>query len=183
MTAAELLVCDCCTHVCTPADRDLSMPPSDCPNCYGGKLKPPGGRLMSVTLTADAVVERRKTVTRRLGWVFLKPGDRLQLCRKVMGRKKDEPLERLAYVEVVDVRRERLWSIDDADVVREGLRHEDAPFDEWDAETGYPASWAWATWFADEMNVMLDDFVTRIEWRYLDDVLGDRLDLTREVPV
>lgn len=25
-------------------------------------------RLMSVTLTEDAVVERRKTVTRRLGW-------------------------------------------------------------------------------------------------------------------
>lgn len=76
---------------------------------------------MSVTLTEQAVRERRKTVTRRLGWLFLKPGDRLTLCRKVMGRKKDEPLERLAEVEVVDVRRERLDAITDDDVPREGF--------------------------------------------------------------
>ena len=50
-------------------------------------------RLMSVSLTEQAVVERRKTVTRRLGWWedrngrrLLKPGDRLTLCRKVRGR-------------------------------------------------------------------------------------------------
>lgn len=156
------------------------MLPSDCPNCYGGVLRPPGGRLMSVSLTADAVIERRKFVTRRLGWKMLKAGDRLQLCRKVMGRK-GAPLERLAFVEVVNVRSERLWSIDDADVVDEGLRHGDAPFDEWDADTGYPTPWAWASWFADEMRIMVDDHVTRIEWRYLDDVLGARLDLTGQM--
>ena len=45
-------------------------------------------RLMSVSLTEQAVVERRKTVPRRLGWWedrngrrLLKPGDRLTLCR------------------------------------------------------------------------------------------------------
>lgn len=65
-------------------------------------------RLMSVSFTEQAVVERRKTVTRRKGWQFLKPGDRLTLCRKVMGRKKDEPLVRIAEVEVVSVRRESL---------------------------------------------------------------------------
>lgn len=31
-------------------------------------------RLMSVALTRDAVIERRKTVTRRLGWATLTPG-------------------------------------------------------------------------------------------------------------
>ena len=125
-------------------------------------------RLMSVTLTEDAVVERRKTVTRRLGWKFLKPGDRLTLCRKVMGRRKGDPLVRLAEVEVVDVRRERLWSITDEDVEREGLRHDDGRFDEWYPETGYPSCVAWVQWFCEEMNVEPDDFVTRIEWRYLD---------------
>ena len=49
-------------------------------------------RLMSVSHTERAVVERRKTVTRRLGWRFLKPGDHLTLCRKVMGRRNCEPL-------------------------------------------------------------------------------------------
>lgn len=53
-------------------------------------------RLMSVAFTEQAVRERRKTVTRRKGWTFLKPGDRLTLCRKVMGRKKGEPLVRIA---------------------------------------------------------------------------------------
>lgn len=57
-------------------------------------------RLMSVSLTEQAVLERRKTVTRRLGWRFLKPGDRLTLCRKVMGRKPGEPLVRICDVEV-----------------------------------------------------------------------------------
>jgi hypothetical protein len=65
-------------------------------------------RLMSVAFTEDAVRERRKTVTRRAGWKFLKPGDTLTLCRKVMGRKKGEQLVRIAEVEVIDVRRERL---------------------------------------------------------------------------
>lgn len=65
-------------------------------------------RLMSVAYTEDAVRERRKTVTRRKGWLMLKPGDRLTLVRKSMGRKKGEPLVRVAEVEVVSVRREPL---------------------------------------------------------------------------
>ena len=63
---------------------------------------------MSVAFTEQAVIERRKTVTRRKGWLFVKPGDRLTLCRKVMGRKPGEPLVRIAEVEVVDVRREAI---------------------------------------------------------------------------
>ncbi len=63
---------------------------------------------MSVALTETAVRERRKTVTRRLGWAFLKPGDKLTLARKVMGRRRKdgtvEPLVRIAEVEVVSVR-------------------------------------------------------------------------------
>src|SRR5690606_41019778 len=65
-------------------------------------------RLMSVSLTVPAVVDRRKTVTRRLGWKFLRPGDRLTLCRKVMGRKPGEPLDRLDRKSVVSVVREPL---------------------------------------------------------------------------
>ena len=70
-------------------------------------------RLMSVSMTEQAVVERRKTVTRRKGWWLdkngrhlVKAGDRLTLVRKAMGRKPGEPLVRLAEVEVVSVRRE-----------------------------------------------------------------------------
>jgi hypothetical protein len=110
---------------------------------------------MSVALTADAVIERRKTVTRRDGWWYLKPGDRLTLCRKVQGRRKGEPLDRLAVVEVVSKRREQLFEITPEDVAAEG-------FPDWTPEQfidfyinsvrgAYPRMW-----------------LTRIEWRYLD---------------
>jgi hypothetical protein len=114
---------------------------------------------MSVSLTEAAVLNRTKTVTRRLGWRTLEPGDRLTLCRKVMGRKRPdgtvEPLVRLAEVEVAHVWRERLDSIDTYDVGREGFPDMDA------AE--------FVAFFCKHMSCGPEDYVTRIEWRYLDD--------------
>jgi hypothetical protein len=108
---------------------------------------------MSVALTEQAVRDRRKTVTRRLGWTFLKPGDRLTLCRKVMGRKPGEPLVRICEVEVVSVRRVPLYLINRAEVVREGFPlMEPEQFIEF---------------FCEHMNCKPDTEVTRIEWRYL----------------
>ncbi len=46
-------------------------------------------RLMSVALTTEAVRSRRKTVTRRVGWLMLTAGDQLTLCPKVRGRRRD----------------------------------------------------------------------------------------------
>lgn len=114
-------------------------------------------RLMSVSLTEAAVRERRKTVTRRLGWAFLKPGDKLTLARKVMGRRRKdgtvEPLVRIAEVEVVAVRREPLTAIDQDDVEREGFRS---------------ASPLWfVDFFCESMRCEPDTWVTRIEWKYL----------------
>lgn len=125
-------------------------------------------RLMSVSHTEQAVVERRKTVTRRLGWTFLKPGDRLTLCRKVMGRKPDEPLVRLAEVEVTSVRRERLSDVTVEDVAAEAVPA--AAFDAADHGAGCVTG-CWAEWFARTMGLgdNVDGWVTRIEWRYLDE--------------
>lgn len=78
-------------------------------------------RLMSFALTEAAFVARRKTVTRRLGWVFLKAGDELMGVRKAMGRMRGEPVVRLGQIRVVSVRRERLDAIDAEDVVLEGF--------------------------------------------------------------
>lgn len=120
---------------------------------------------MSVALTEDAVRDRRKTVTRRLGWWedkrgrrILKAGDRLTLCRKVMGRKAGEPLVRIAEVEVVDVRREPLNAITADDVAREGF-----------GNRGTNAAPWFVGFFAAEMRCAENVVVTRIEWRYLDD--------------
>lgn len=133
-------------------------------------------RLMSVAYTEQAVIERRKTVTRRKGWWIdkngkrlLHEGDRLTLCRKVMGRKKGEPLVRVAEVEVVDVRREVLGTLlwpgywphgedayDSDEMIREGFPCLD------------PAAFIW-TYFEDAQGMDVYDDVTRIEWRYLDE--------------
>lgn len=110
-------------------------------------------RLMSVALTEAAVRDGSKTVTRRKGWKFLKRGDQLTLCRKVMGRKVGEPLERIAEVEVVAVHREPLRAISWRDVPREGF-------------PGHSPEW-FVRFFTDHMGGDADQIVTRIEWRYL----------------
>jgi hypothetical protein len=124
----------------------------------------PKGRLMSVALTEPAVRARTKTVTRRMGWwrtktgvVMVKPGGYLVLCRKVMGRRKGEPLERITTVQVVDVRRERLDLITPAEVEREGL----APMTPAEFVDFFCASHTGCTPTSE---------VTRIEWRYLTQV-------------
>lgn len=132
---------------------------------------------MSVSHTESGVVERRKTVTRRLGWQRLKPGDRLQLCRKVMGRKHADgtvgPLVVLARAEVVSVRRERLWDITDDDVRRECVPDQ-GQFDE-HGEDGWPTVDAWVRWFCEAMRCRPDDFVTRIEFRYLPESITEKI--------
>lgn len=123
-------------------------------------------RLMSVALTAQAVRERRKLVTRRLGWWedragrrLTYPGDRLTLCPKVQGRRRPdgtvEPLERIVDVELVSVRREPLNAITPEDVVREG-------FPGW-------TPGQFVAFFCEHMKKATPEtIVTRLEWIYLD---------------
>lgn len=47
-------------------------------------------RHMSFTMTRDAVLRQEKTVTRRLGWDFLRPGDLFVPVEKAQGLKKGE---------------------------------------------------------------------------------------------
>lgn len=126
-------------------------------------------RLMSVALTKPAVLARRKRVTRRAGWSFLKPGTVLELCGKVMGRRAGEPLERICQVRVVDVRQEPLNAITDEDVALEGFTvldwiqdpvHPDRPF------VGTAREW-FVAFFTHHMGGAPDQLVTRIEWEYL----------------
>lgn len=65
-------------------------------------------RNMSFMLTVGPIRARQKIVTRRLGWLGLKPGDQIRAVEKAMGLKKGEKVTELAILKVVDVRRERL---------------------------------------------------------------------------
>lgn len=86
-------------------------------------------RLISFSMTTAAFVEGRKTVTRRVGWVNLRPGDRLMAVEKGQGLKKGEKVVRLGEIEVVSVRQERLDAITAEDVAREGLDGATTPDD------------------------------------------------------
>lgn len=78
---------------------------------------------MSFFLTTAAFLAGTKTVTRRNGWKFLKPGDRVMAVEKGQGLKKGEKVRRLGVIEILDVRREPLWRIitNPADCRREGF--------------------------------------------------------------
>lgn len=65
-------------------------------------------RNISFMLTPQQVLNGDKTVTRRLGWATLKPGQLLQGVEKGMGLKKGEKVRRLRVIRVVDVRLEPL---------------------------------------------------------------------------
>ena len=76
-------------------------------------------RNMSFFLTTDAIRERRKTVTRRLGWSFLKPGDIVNACVKCQGLRKGEKVERICQIRILSNRHEQLRRITLEDVRRE----------------------------------------------------------------
>ena len=126
---------------------------------------------MSVALTEQAVIERRKTVTRRKGWTFLKPGDRLTLCRKVMGRKPGEPLVRICEVEVVSVIRCPLRMVRaPGELTKEGFPE----LEEWPGPyLPYLGAKTFIERYFEPQGMSPDDEVTRIEWRYLDTEAGE----------
>ena len=72
-------------------------------------------RNISFSLTTEQIKDRSKTVTRRKGgasgWRKLKPGDLLCACKKCMGLKPGEKIERLATIRVKKVTFENLSDI------------------------------------------------------------------------
>lgn len=78
-------------------------------------------RRISFALTQPQFLDGTKDVTRRMGWLFLKPGDRLRAVDKVMGFRKGERATVLGVIEVISVRREPLEFITADDVRREGF--------------------------------------------------------------
>ena len=78
-------------------------------------------RNMSFMLTTDQIRNQTKTVTRRLGWWSLKPGDRVMACVKCQGIPKGGKIEKICEIEIVSCRAERLNQITEDDVYREGF--------------------------------------------------------------
>lgn len=78
-------------------------------------------RNMSFMLTTQAIIDRRKTVTRRLGWKFLKPGEIVNAVEKCQGLKKGEKVQRICQLRIVSVKRETLRGVTQRECEREGF--------------------------------------------------------------
>ena len=118
-------------------------------------------RNISFSLTTEQIRNRTKTVTRRLGWKNLKPGDLLQGCVKCMGLKPGEKIQKLGVIRVVSVRREPLrrmdvepfYGMDEAR--KEGFIHNNSR-----------AGWFFVRMFCKHMKCTPETEVTRIEFEY-----------------
>ena len=108
---------------------------------------------MSFSATTEQIKGRTKTVTRRVGWAFLKPGDELNAVDRVMGFKRGEHPVLLARIRVNDVRPEPLNAITREDVVREGF------------PDCTPAEFV--DYFCRERRMFPTGLVTRIEFEYV----------------
>lgn len=117
-------------------------------------------RNISFALTTKQFRDRTKTVTRRLGWKFLKAGDVLCGCVKCMGLKTGESIEQLGLIRVVSVRRESLSDM---------ISNRSYGLSEAEKE-GFPnfCGPTFVAMFCDHMGGHVDQFVTRIEFEYLD---------------
>ena len=112
-------------------------------------------RLMSFTLTTPQIRNRTKTVTRRNGWWFLKPGTILIAVEKAQGLKRGEKVKRLVTIRVISTHAEELQEITAEDVVREG-------FPGWT-----PAHFI--DMFCDTHNCVRAALVNRIEFEYVEE--------------
>jgi hypothetical protein len=84
-------------------------------------------RNISFFLTTPQFIAGTKDVTRRMGWLFLKPGDILMAVEKSQGLGKGGKVKRLGEIRVVSVDRQPLYAlIDDYDMDDE-LRREGFP--------------------------------------------------------
>lgn len=108
---------------------------------------------MSFFLTTSQVRKRQKTVTRRDGWYFLKPGDIVNACVKCQGLKKGEKVEKICQIQILNTREEPINHITPEDVTREG-------FPEWTTEQ-------FIQMYCRFNKKNFNDMTNRIEFRYL----------------
>lgn len=113
-------------------------------------------------MTTDQVIAETKTVTRRFGWVFLDPGDRIRPVRKSMGLKKGEKIEPLLpagrCIEVVSTRWEPLNAITKHECFLEGFPH-----------LG-PSQFVWM--IISHYGCRADKLINRIVFKYVDESGG-----------
>ena len=110
-------------------------------------------RNMSFAVTTEQFKNKTKTVTRRVGWHFLKSGDTVYGVEKCMGLKKGEKIKKLGLIRILSTRSEPLNEITQDDCKREGFPEMT------------PAQFV--TMLCDKYKYSPSDVVNRIEFEYI----------------
>ncbi len=76
---------------------------------------------MAFSMTIRQMCDGTKSVTRRLGFGYLKPGDIVCAVERNRGLKKGEGVKKIGLIEIQSVTRERLDQITQEDCAREGF--------------------------------------------------------------
>jgi hypothetical protein len=136
-------------------------------------------RMMSFSMTTEAVRNRTKTVTRRLGWWGLKPGTVLQAVEKAQGLKKGEHVKPICVIRVVSVRRERICDFGGVRPLIGGMQDTVGweRWGEWEDESdrecareGFPKLGpdGFIEMFCEANGCESDTFVNRIQFEYVE---------------
>ena len=117
-------------------------------------------RNMSFFKTIEQIRKGTKTVTRRLGWTFLKPGHQVMAVVKCQGLRKGDKIEKIRPLLITKVSREYLNNITDEEVRKEGFGNI--------VDTGYLSGRSYFIRMFSLMNkCKRDEIVTRIEFEYI----------------
>lgn len=108
---------------------------------------------MSFYYTQQQIKDRTKTVTRRLGWKNLVPGEIIVAVNKQRFLKKGEQ-RILAVIKLKDIRREPIYNVSKEDCIREGFPYM-TPDD-------------FVQMFCIHMKCQPTTIITRIEFEYIE---------------
>ena len=112
---------------------------------------------MAFSHTIEQMRARTKTVTRRVGWIELNPGDLLQAVEKTMGIPPGEHVRKLGVIRVLSIRRERF-----DELVRRGSYGGEEMVKE-----GFPGMDPQAFLLRFLTSVAPNEHITRIEFEHL----------------
>lgn len=128
-------------------------------------------RNMSFMLTTEQIRNKTKTVTRRLGWRFLKVGDIVNACVKCQGIPKGQKIEKICQIRITGVREECLAAMETIpNDLTDSLGVENNYGNREAVKEGFPdmTGSQFVQMFCENMKCGSTVYLTRIEFEYLE---------------
>lgn len=120
-------------------------------------------RNMSFSITTEQMRNRTKTVTRRLGWKNLKPGEVVNAVEKAMGLKPGEKVVRICQIRILSNKQEPLRAM----LFREDYGRIETTREGYPPGTEKHDPHKFVAMFCKAMKCREETFVNRIEFEFV----------------